>query len=45
MQNDIELLKKLPQEHWTEHKGKTIQIKDLIELITKELKNEIRHEK
>lgn len=34
--NQIELLKKLPKEHWTEHKGKAILIKDLIKLLIDE---------
>ena len=34
--NQIELLKKLPKEHWTEHNGKSILIKDLLDLLLNE---------
>ena len=41
--NQIELLKRLPKEHWTEHNGKAILIKDLLAKLEKE--NDIRHKK
>ena len=34
--NQIELLKKIPKEHWTEYKGKSILIKDLLDLLLDE---------
>lgn len=37
--NQIELLNKLPKDHWTEHKGKAILIKDLIKLLNEENTN------
>ena len=34
--NDIELLKKLPKEHYTEHGGKAILVKNLIKILDEE---------
>ena len=34
--NDLELLKKLPKEHYTEHSGKPILIRDLIKILDEE---------
>lgn len=36
MPSQIGILSKLPKEHWTEHKGKAILIKDLIKLLNEE---------
>ena len=33
MDSQLELLKKIPKEHWTEHLGKPILVKDLFELL------------
>jgi hypothetical protein len=34
--NDIELLKKIPKEHYTEHSGKALLIRDLIKILGEE---------
>jgi hypothetical protein len=33
--NDLELLKRVPQEHYTEYNGKSILVKDLIKILKK----------
>jgi hypothetical protein len=34
--NDLELLKKIPKEHYTEHSGKALLIRDLIKILDEE---------
>jgi len=31
--NELELLKRIPKEHYTEYKGKSIQVSNLIEIL------------
>ena len=33
--NDLELLKRVPQEHYTEYNGKSILVKDLVKILKK----------
>jgi hypothetical protein len=35
--NDLELLKKIPKEHYTEHCGKPLLIRDLIKILGEEV--------
>ena len=43
--NDIELLKKIPKEHYTEHSGKPILIRDLIKVLDEETEEIERKQK
>jgi len=43
--NDIELLKKIPKEHYTEHSGKPILIRDLIKILDEEAEDIGRKQK
>jgi hypothetical protein len=36
MSNQLDFLNKIPKEHWTEHNGKSILIKDLLKLLNEE---------
>jgi hypothetical protein len=44
--NDLELLmKKIPKEHWTEHGGKPILVRDLIKILDEEIERIDREKK
>jgi hypothetical protein len=43
--NDLQLLKKLPKEHYTEHSGKPILIRDLIKVLQEEAEDIERKQK
>jgi len=43
--NDLELLKKIPKEHYTEHSGKPILIRDLIKVLDEETEEIERKQK
>jgi hypothetical protein len=36
--SDLELLKRVPQEHYTEYNGKSILVKDLVKILKKIVK-------
>jgi hypothetical protein len=35
--NDLELLKKIPKEHYTDHSGKAILVRDLMKILGEEV--------
>jgi len=43
--NDLELLKKIPKEHYTEHSGKALLIRDLIKILDEEAEEIERKQK
>jgi hypothetical protein len=44
--NDLELLiKKIPKEHWTEHGGKPMLVRDLIKILDEEIERIDREKK
>jgi hypothetical protein len=45
MNYDLELLKKIPAEHYTSHNNKLIKVKDLFELLKKNDEDQKRNSK
>jgi hypothetical protein len=43
--NDLELLKKIPKEHYTDHCGKPLLIRDLIKILGEEIEEIDRKQK
>jgi len=43
--NDLELLKKIPKEHYTEHSGKPLLVRDLIKILDEEAEDIERKQK
>jgi len=43
--NDLELLKKIPKEHYTEHSGKPLLVRDLIKILDDETEEIERKQK
>lgn len=36
--NELDLLKRIPKEHYTEHSGKTIKVEELLRILEKQNK-------